>query len=95
MILLTINKEKYYVDNTSSDWNAFWFWSNYVCNEQVIDHVYRNYWLAVSYVAMYLPYMFSQVLIINFSLRRNIMWTTPSATEMRFGFEVTMYVMNK
>ena len=25
----------------------------------------------------------------------NIMWTTPAATEMRFGFEVTMYVMNK
>ena len=25
----------------------------------------------------------------------NIMWTTPIATEMRFGFEVTMYVMNK
>ena len=24
-----------------------------------------------------------------------IMWTTPAATEMRFGFEVTMYVMNK
>ncbi|MBT3827022.1 MAG: pyrroloquinoline quinone precursor peptide PqqA [Nitrosomonadales bacterium] len=23
------------------------------------------------------------------------MWTTPVATEMRFGFEVTMYVMNK
>ncbi|MDI1310004.1 MAG: pyrroloquinoline quinone precursor peptide PqqA [Methylotenera sp.] len=23
------------------------------------------------------------------------MWTTPGATEMRFGFEVTMYVMNK
>ncbi|MDA9097079.1 pyrroloquinoline quinone precursor peptide PqqA [Methylophilaceae bacterium] len=23
------------------------------------------------------------------------MWTKPSATEMRFGFEVTMYVMNK
>ncbi len=23
------------------------------------------------------------------------MWTTPAATEMRFGFEVTMYVMNK
>ena len=21
------------------------------------------------------------------------MWTTPAATEMRFGFEVTMYVM--
>ena len=28
-------------------------------------------------------------------LRRNTMWTTPAATEMRFGFEVTMYVMNK
>ncbi|MFT7227648.1 MAG: coenzyme PQQ precursor peptide PqqA [Methylophilaceae bacterium] len=26
---------------------------------------------------------------------RIIMWTTPAATEMRFGFEVTMYVMNK
>jgi len=23
------------------------------------------------------------------------MWTTPAATEMRFGFEVTMYVCNK
>ncbi|EUJ11529.1 MAG TPA: pyrroloquinoline quinone precursor peptide PqqA [Methylophilaceae bacterium] len=23
------------------------------------------------------------------------MWTAPAATEMRFGFEVTMYVMNK
>ena len=23
------------------------------------------------------------------------MWTTPSAQEMRFGFEVTMYVMNR
>lgn len=22
-------------------------------------------------------------------------WTAPAATEMRFGFEVTMYVMNK
>jgi pyrroloquinoline quinone biosynthesis protein A len=27
--------------------------------------------------------------------RKIIMWTTPAATEMRFGFEVTMYVMNK
>jgi pyrroloquinoline quinone biosynthesis protein A len=27
--------------------------------------------------------------------RRIIMWTTPAATEMRFGFEVSMYVMNK
>jgi coenzyme PQQ precursor peptide PqqA len=23
------------------------------------------------------------------------MWTKPASTEMRFGFEVTMYVMNK
>ena len=23
------------------------------------------------------------------------MWTAPQATEMRFGFEVTMYIMNK
>jgi coenzyme PQQ precursor peptide PqqA len=29
------------------------------------------------------------------TFRGNIMWTTPAATEMRFGFEVTMYVMNK
>ncbi len=28
-------------------------------------------------------------------LRILTMWTTPAATEMRFGFEVTMYVMNK
>jgi pyrroloquinoline quinone biosynthesis protein A len=34
------------------------------------------------------------VLEINFK-REIIMWTTPAATEMRFGFEVTMYVMNK
>jgi pyrroloquinoline quinone biosynthesis protein A len=30
-----------------------------------------------------------------YRLRTNIMWTSPAATEMRFGFEVTMYVMNK
>ena len=27
--------------------------------------------------------------------KARIMWTKPTATEMRFGFEVTMYVMNK
>ncbi len=32
---------------------------------------------------------------VQTTLRRIIMWTTPAATEMRFGFEVTMYVMNK
>jgi len=29
------------------------------------------------------------------NLRRITMWTKPAAAEMRFGFEVTMYVMNK
>jgi len=28
-------KEKYYVDTTSSNWNAFRFWSNYVRYEQI------------------------------------------------------------
>ncbi len=27
--------------------------------------------------------------------RRYTMWTKPEATEMRFGFEVTMYVCNR
>ena len=28
--------------------------------------------------------------------RRNIMaWTTPAATDLRFGFEVTMYIANR
>lgn len=27
--------------------------------------------------------------------RSAIMWTKPAATEMRFGFEVTMYVCNR
>jgi coenzyme PQQ precursor peptide PqqA len=31
----------------------------------------------------------------HITLRRFNMWTKPAATEMRFGFEVTMYVMNK
>jgi pyrroloquinoline quinone biosynthesis protein A len=28
-------------------------------------------------------------------LRRFNMWTKPEVTEMRFGFEVTMYVCNR
>ena len=32
---------------------------------------------------------------VQTNIRRIIMWTTPAAIEMRFGFEVTMYVMNK
>jgi coenzyme PQQ precursor peptide PqqA len=31
----------------------------------------------------------------QFREKENTMWTQPQATEMRFGFEVTMYVMNK
>lgn len=29
------------------------------------------------------------------TLRRNIMWSKPKYTEMRFGFEVTMYIATK
>jgi pyrroloquinoline quinone biosynthesis protein A len=32
---------------------------------------------------------------MNLINKEIIMWTAPAATEMRFGFEVTMYVMNK
>ena len=33
---------------------------------------------------------------VQFTIFQEIdMWTRPAATEMRFGFEVTMYVMNK
>ena len=39
------------------------------------------------------------IYLIEFKFKKmkgdHIMWTTPVATEMRFGFEVTMYVMNK
>ncbi len=34
--------------------------------------------------------------LININLlRRSTMWTKPEVTEMRFGFEVTMYVCNR
>ena len=39
--------------------------------------------------------MFFMVCIPHAVTRRYIMWTKPAATKMRFGFEVTMYVMNK
>jgi len=32
---------------------------------------------------------------INLKERRSTMWTKPTATEMRFGFEITLYVMNR
>ena len=31
----------------------------------------------------------------NIPQRRLTMWTKPEVTEMRFGFEVTMYVCNR
>jgi len=30
-----INKEKYYVDNTNSNWYAFWIWNHYVRDESL------------------------------------------------------------
>jgi pyrroloquinoline quinone biosynthesis protein A len=36
-----------------------------------------------------------RIIVNRKTLKDMIMWTTPAATEMRFGFEVTMYVMNK
>jgi len=33
--------------------------------------------------------------ITNYHFRRMTMWTKPEVTEMRFGFEVTMYVCNR
>ena len=36
-----------------------------------------------------------RIIVKRKTLKEIIMWTTPAATEMRFGFEVTMYVMNK
>ena len=36
-----------------------------------------------------------RIIVNRQTLKEFIMWTTPAATEMRFGFEVTMYVMNK
>ena len=32
---------------------------------------------------------------LSLSLRSFTMWTKPEYTEMRFGFEVTMYVFNR
>ena len=29
------------------------------------------------------------------SRRNNMAWTTPAAQDMRFGFEITMYIANR
>jgi coenzyme PQQ precursor peptide PqqA len=31
----------------------------------------------------------------TYQVRRDTMWTKPEFTEMRFGFEVTMYIYNR
>lgn len=51
-------KEKYYVDNTSSYWNAFRLWSYYVRNEQISLTAYQKtqprlgFLLSGTYVAL-------------------------------------------
>lgn len=32
---------------------------------------------------------------MNKQLRESIMWTAPAYQDMRFGFEVTMYICNR
>jgi pyrroloquinoline quinone biosynthesis protein A len=45
-------------------------------------------------VVAHSTYINNHLLFSKFN-RRDIMWTKPAATEMRFGFEVTMYVCNR
>ena len=40
-------------------------------------------------------YYIKRIIVKRQTLKEIIMWATPAATVMRFGFEVTMYVMNK
>ena len=35
------------------------------------------------------------IVCVNLTRRNNMAWTTPAATDMRFGFEITLYVMNR
>jgi coenzyme PQQ precursor peptide PqqA len=37
----------------------------------------------------------SAALTLSTLWRKDIMWTKPEFTEMRFGFEVTMYIYNR
>jgi pyrroloquinoline quinone biosynthesis protein A len=32
---------------------------------------------------------------MSLSRRNKMAWTTPAATDMRFGFEITMYIANR
>jgi len=35
------------------------------------------------------------VAVCFFSRRNKMAWTTPAAQDMRFGFEITMYIANR
>jgi len=64
----------------------------------VYDGVRRNFLFFNDFYYMLHPINSALLNTSNIAynqLRTTIMWTTPAATEMRFGFEVTMYVMNK
>jgi coenzyme PQQ precursor peptide PqqA len=56
-------------------------------------------------LSLYIPNIYTNSLVIKLFLnypelpdnskRRFIMWTTPAATELRLGMEITAYVMNR
>lgn len=46
------------------------------------------------YIVKYLCKMQILILIGDLKMTRTT-WETPAATELRFGFEVTLYVFNK
>ena len=35
------------------------------------------------------------IVCVNLTRRNNMAWTTPAATDMRFGFEITLYIANR
>ena len=53
--------------------------------------------VAIKLVAQNAVIQAQQHLVVGLKpkIRRYIMWTKPAVTEMRFGFEVTMYVCNR
>jgi len=65
-----------------------------MCIKSLKFCTYLNYYF--SFACKNKPFITDKLFCIeNITLKGIIMWTTPAATEMRFGFEVTMYVMNK
>ena len=35
------------------------------------------------------------IVCVNLTRRNNMAWTTPAATDMRFGFEITLYIASR